>query len=67
MRYYRLSAFWAVLLDIKFSYYNLQMLRVNIINCKKEGYTKVYPFISFILSKNLIAGNIVIYKDLVIN
>ena len=66
VRYHGFAAFRAAFPDIEL-FYNPQMPIVNVINCKKEGYTKAYLFAPSMFSESSIAGNMVVYKDLVIN
>ena len=66
VRYHRFAAFRAAFPDIKLSY-NPQMPTVNVIDCKKEGCIEAYPFALSMFSESLIAGNMAVYEDLVIN
>lgn len=40
------------------------MPKVDIINCKTEGVTEVYPFAPSMSNKSTIVGNISVFEDL---
>lgn len=44
----------------------MSILIINIIECKKKGYIKVFTYALFMFNKNSIIGNIDIFENLII-